>query len=39
MEEIIVFAGIALFAIVGIWSLVTRVRLVKLFVERLLGRK
>ena len=39
MEEIIVFAGIALFVVVAIWSLVTRVRLVKLFVERLMGRK
>jgi hypothetical protein len=39
MEEVIVFAGIALFVIVGIWSLVTRVRLVKLYVMRLLGRK
>jgi hypothetical protein len=39
MEEVIVFAAIALFVIVGIWSLVTRVRLVKLFVERLIGRK
>ena len=39
MGEVLGFAGIALFVLVGIWSLVTRVRLVMLFVERLLGRK
>ena len=39
MEEVVVFAGVALFLIAGVWSLTTRVRLIKLFIERLLGRR
>jgi hypothetical protein len=39
MEYVIPIAGILLLVVVGIWYEVTRVRLVILFIRRMLGRR